>query len=391
MPARKRIVLGLGFATVLMTALSGLFAPSSRGRAPAPERKKDKYDQAIERGLEWLALHQAKDGSWSLHEFPKHAREKPLPDGKTFICDCAAGTKFHSDIAATAFGVLPFLGAGYGTKPSGKEPDYSKTISAALKYLVGQQNKDGGFADNDMYAHGLATRTLCDAYALTKDKAWKEPAQKALDFIVEAQDPMGGGWRYRPRQPGDLSVTGWQFTALKRGQLAGLKVPKETLKLAENFLDSCENAEKGGYGYVPGHDGSIAMTAAGLLCRQYSGVEPDNPGLLKGVQKLKAAPPDKHPDVYYLYYATQVMHNMQGDSWRFWNTGVNERGIKVSKGMRDFLFSKQDSGDTAEHSHQKGSWSGSQGGRIMATSLLLCLEQRNHQPLYRRKIPEPEK
>jgi hypothetical protein len=109
---------------------------------------------------------------------------------------------------------------------------------------------------------------------------------------------------------------------------------------------------------------------------------------LAGVQKLKAVPPEKHPDVYYLYYATQVMHHMQGESWRFWNTGVDEKGKQQSKGIRDMLISKQDTGNTPKHAHQAGSWGGSAGGRVMATSLsLLCLEvYYRHLPLYRRDI-----
>ena len=44
------------------------------------------------RGLAWLALHQANDGHWSLHELNRHGREKPLPAGKTFVCNCTPGT-----------------------------------------------------------------------------------------------------------------------------------------------------------------------------------------------------------------------------------------------------------------------------------------------------------
>src|SRR5262249_47985828 len=40
-------------------------------------------EAAVARGLEWLSLHQANDGHWSLHDFPRHAREKPLPGLKT--------------------------------------------------------------------------------------------------------------------------------------------------------------------------------------------------------------------------------------------------------------------------------------------------------------------
>jgi hypothetical protein len=376
--ARMRLPLCLGFLLVALALLGSLSAPEAPGRAPAPPKKKDKYDEAVERGLEWLALHQAADGHWSLNEFNKHAREKPLPEGKIVPCNCEAGTANRNDIAATAFGLLPFLAAGHGSQKSSKKPDYSKSVDTGLKYLIGKQAKNGSFGTNDMYSHGLAARALCDAYALTKDDKLKEPAQKALDFIVDAQDPVGGGWRYAPRQAGDLSVTGWQFSALKRGQTAKLKVPKKTLQLVESFVDACESAGTGGYAYVPGQAETLSMTAVGLLCRQYSGVGPRNAGLLNGVQKIKESPPDQNDNIYYLYYATQVMHHMQGETWKFWSLGPD--------GIGDTRLAKQDKGDTAGHPHQQGSWSGSQGGRIMATSLsLLILQQRHQQPLYRRE------
>lgn len=371
------------FALVLIELTS---APESPGLAPAPVKEKDKYDRAIDRGLEWLALHQANDGHWSLHEFHKHAREKPLPNGKTFVCNCEADMKTRNDLAATALGLLPFLATGHGPKASAKKPDYSKTVEAGLKYLLAKQAKDGSFGANAMYAHALAARALCDAYALTKEDKLKEPAQKAVDFIVAAQDPVGGGWRYQPKQPGDLSVTGWQFAALKRGQLAGLIVPGTTWKMTDKFLDTCEIAPGGEFAYVPGSGASPSMTAVGLLCRQYIGVGPKNPALQKGVRNLKAHPPGKTDNLYYLYYANQVMYNLQGDIWRSWDTGLSFEGERIHPGMRNWLLDRQDKGDGAAHPHQIGSWSGSQGGRIMATSLsLLILEQVKQQPLYRHK------
>jgi len=54
---------------------------------------------------------------------------------------------------------------------------------------------------------------------MTKDPALKRTCQRAIDFICHAQH-NGGGWRYFPGQPGDMTVFGWQFMALKSGQLA---------------------------------------------------------------------------------------------------------------------------------------------------------------------------
>ncbi|HTU93059.1 MAG TPA: prenyltransferase/squalene oxidase repeat-containing protein [Gemmataceae bacterium] len=349
-------------------------------------------------GLQWLALHQAQDGHWSLHEFNHHAREKPRPGGKVFRCNCKAETGNRNDIAATAFGVLPFLAAGITHKP-GKptQKDYSKTVDGAVNWLIGKQSQKGSYSD-DMYAHGIATIAMCEAYGLTSDPRIKMSAQKALNFVVNAQDSAGGGWRYGPKPPdgGDTSVTGWQLMALKSGQMAGLSVPKNTLKLSERFLDSVESAPKGSsdkggsFTYRPGQPPTITMTSVGLLCRQYSGIGPKNPSLQAGVKQLREQSPGKNDNIYYLYYATQVMHHMQGDSWRYWNLGPNGDG---KGGIRDTLIARQDKGNTPQYPHQAGSWGGSQGGRIMATSLsLLCLEvYYRHLPLYRRDISSIDK
>ncbi len=172
--------------------------------------------------------------------------------------------------------------------------------------------------------------------------------------------------------------------ALKSGQMAGLSVPRTTIQMCERFLDSVESSSKGGYGYVPGAGETPTMTAVGLLCRQYLGVNPRNPGLLAGVEKLKAYPPGKTGNLYYEYYATQVFHHMGGDSWEFWNLGPDRKS-----GIRDTLIAKQ-SHNSGRMQHIEGSWSpetAPEGGRIMATSLsLLCLQvYYRHVPLYRRE------
>ncbi|MHB1425703.1 MAG: prenyltransferase/squalene oxidase repeat-containing protein [Gemmataceae bacterium] len=359
-------------------------------------------EAAVAKGLEWLALHQAQDGHWSLHEFNQYGRDKPRPTGRITRCNCEIGTGHRSDVAATAFGLLPFLGAGITHKP-GKptQKDYTKTVEGAIQWLMSKQSVKDGSYTTDMYAHGIAAIAMCEAYGLTSDPRIKVSAQRALNFIVSAQDNAGGGWRYSPKEAGDTSVTGWQLMALKSGQMAGLSVPKNTLNLAERFLDSVESAEKGAsmanrggtFAYMPGQQPSVTMTSVGLLCRQYSGLGPKNPAVRNGVKKLHENPPGKGHEgnqIYYLYYATQVMHHMQGEDWRFWNEGRDAGGRKIHTGIRDNLISKQDKGTTPQHPHQSGSWSGSQGGRIMATSLsLLCLEvYYRHLPLYRRDVTD---
>jgi len=220
------------------------------------------------------------------------------------------------------------------------------------------------------------------------------PAQRALDYIVAYQHKEGGGWRYSKGSPGDLSVTGWQLMALKSGQMSGLKVPPEVFKMAERFIDASEDAnQKGCYSYVPGGGRTHAMTATGMLCRQYLGINPRSPKLLAGVDFLKTMPPQgpgKPMDMYYIYYATQVMHHMGGDAWEFWNEGPGGKDSKT--GIRDTLIAWGDA-EAKKGEAFEGSWMfpgghTAPGGRIMCTSLaLLSLEvYYRHLPLYRNDL-----
>ena len=138
-----------------------------------------------------------------------------------------------------------------------------------------------------------------------------------------------------------------------------------------------------------GHDAAavVGMTAVGMLCSQYLGTTPRNPELIAGAERLKLAPPNTTKNLYYEYYATQVMHHMGGDNWKFWNEGPNG-----ANGIRDTLIRKQDIGaNKAAHGGswaQEGAGHANDGGRIMATSLsLLTLEvYYRHLPLYRRDM-----
>jgi hypothetical protein len=339
-------------------------------------------EAAVGAGLKWLALHQGDDGRWSLDAFHTNARAKAGLGGSRFTCNCG-GQGMRNDTAGTAFGVLPFLAAGVTHRTANKmKEDYTKNVEAALHYLMVHQDQRTGDFGGGMYAHGLASIAICEAYGLSADQGLKASAQKAIDFIVAAQDPSSGGWRYSPRSGGDTSVVGWQLMAIKSAQMAGLKVPNPTLVGAEKWLNSCQTSDGGGYGYTgPGE--TPTMTSVGLLCRQYLGWSPRNPGLLNGVARLSKYPPGSINSMYYNYYATQVMHHMGGESWQNWNPK-----------MRDKLVNAADQGRAPNKPHQVGSWGpegdahGAQWGRVGQTSLsLLTLEvYYRHLPLYRRDV-----
>ena len=381
---------------------------NATGRGATPQSEK-----SVNLALEWLANHQLPDGGWSFDH-----TVAPSCQGK-----CGdPGAQAEARIGATALGILPFLGAGQ-THQVGK---YKKTVRSGLVYLMArmQVGRDGGSlydaGRGKMYSHGLATIALCEAYAMcvnpkdlikpkriydgresppspsdikslrqkqqdskqiAADNAFNaalgRAAQLALNFVSSAQHPAGG-WRYEPRQAGDTSVVGWQVMALKSGQMAKLMVNPISLAGASKYLDSVQIGDYGDdYGYTDPTRGSIATQAIGLLCRMYMGWARNHPGLTKGVEALDAKGPSQG-NMYFNYYATQVVHHYGGDPWKRWNPR-----------MRDSLVNRQ-----AKNGHEAGSWHfagdhGSEpGGRLYITALAAMTLQvyYRHMPLYRQDI-----
>ncbi len=323
-------------------------------------------EDAVERGLRWLAAHQRDDGSWSF-------------DHRGGYCGgyCRNPGGVASTTGATALSLAPFLGAGY----THREGEHREVVERGLYYLVKRalQTPEGvDLQEGTMYAQGLAAIVLSEGYAMTGDPALKMPAQQALRFIVYAQDKRGGGWRYTPGEPGDTTVTGWQLMALKSGEMAGLEVPSPTLGLAQKFLDSVASDGGSQYGYTNA-DPRRTTTAIGLLCRMYGGWPRSHPALKRGVQHLSQWGKSSD-DLYYNYYATQVMRHWGGPEWKAWNPP-----------MRDWLVQMQ-----STEGHESGSWyfehkHSASGGRLYNTAMAVMILEvyYRYMPLYTAEAVEP--
>ncbi|GIW80690.1 MAG: hypothetical protein KatS3mg105_2497 [Gemmatales bacterium] len=322
-------------------------------------------EEAVARGLRWLAEHQNADGSWSLHDFHKNCRNHRR---------CSGAGSAHSDSAATGMALLPFLVAN-NTHQHGR---YQNTVKRALTWLVQQQSAEGNLAPNQYrscYAHAIAAIALVEAYAMTRDPRFREPAQRALDYIVKAQHAGTGGWRYQPNQPGDTSVTGWQVMALKSGEMAGLKVPEKTFAGAKRWFRSVESNQPvgGTFGYT-GRNASPAMTAQALLSLQLLGIKRDDKRMQAGAEYLLRHLPRRGAESsYYWYHATQVMFHLQGRHWQTWNSRLRDLLVSTQE-TKEGLAGSWDPRDSYERT----------GGRIMSTSLRILMLQvyYRHVPLY---------
>jgi len=332
-------------------------------------------ERAVERGLKWLAERQREDGSWNFdHRRPgdRHA-------------DHQAGSLRSCPIGATSMALMAFLGAGHTHTQPGP---YQKAVYNGLEYLkkAGTEVREGidfrgrVSPDDDripggnaaMYAHGLATIAICEAYGMTRDRLLREHAQGAIEYLIRIRNRDRGGWRYEPEEPGDLSVTGWMIMGLKSAETAGLRFSEIGFTSSVEFLDACQRDGGSQYGYLPGQGAKLSTTSIGLLCRMYLGWEQDHEPLRRGIGVLSQAGPSRE-NMYYNYYATQVLHHAGGPEWKRWNDT-----------MRDFLVETQ-----RRNGPEVGSWDvtdphGNRGGRLYQTCLsIMTLEvYYRHLPLY---------
>jgi len=314
-------------------------------------------EDAVQLGLKWIVKHQLPDGSWCFDHRKGPGDFRDSPDPGEFATDRNG---------ATALALLPLLGNGH-THKVGK---YKKNVRAGFDFLMKNAKRGGsGISyfekEGSMYSHGLCSIAFCEAFAMTEDPNLAPFAQGSIWFIEEAQDPVGGGWRYKPRQRGDTSAVGWQVMALKSAKLSGLSINQKTWRLVDKFLTNVSNTNGSLYGYLdaPESNGRVkpSLTSIGLLCRMYMGWDKDSPGLTEGVEFLDSKGPSKS-DMYYNYYATQIMKQYGGPKWDKWNGK-----------MRDYLVKTQNkSGNTTGSWHlggDKPSHSGTKGGRLYYTAM----------------------
>ncbi len=334
---------------------------------------------AVSRSLKWLAMHQNPEtGAWNFaHSF--------FCNGQ---CDKAGNRRFSQN-AATGLALMCFLGAGQ----THMEGEYKETVFKGLSYLLDSikvqkgygawYNKTGDIND-DMYSHGIATIAICEAYGMTKDARLAVPAQLGVNYLGFSQNQSTGGWHYDPNGQGDTSIVGWQMMALKSAAMSNLTIDIDVVRKGNVFLDLASSSDGTYYHYdLNGKQTNAgynpATTACGFLCRMYSGMHKDHPSLVSAVKRFSADGPN-FGDIYYNYYATQVLKQVGGPEWESWNVR-----------MRDHLLTTQ-----VKSGHATGSWywedkiGHNEGGRLYLTCMATMILEvyYRYMPLYAEQAEE---
>ena len=363
-------------------------------------------ENAVNVSLQWFMHHQSPNGSWEYINYYKNCSDgarcepgelKDPKEEKTY------------NLAMTGYGVLCYLGAGYDHKIPNT---YKSVVKKGLAFLVNAQEKGTGQLDRQNYAHAIATMALAEAYGMTSDVNLRDPAQKAVNYILahQNQDTSKGGlgWDYvGPSARNDASVTGWNVMALKSAMIANLNVGNgmqgakawlekswrasnspELVKAGVAFKEaaSMTATDKSRFAYdwrtgattlpleaedpkdpkspkeVKGmhpkpNSGGQSLECVGLVCSVFLGHNAGDP-LIESLANTVMAHqmPTKYPcNTYYMYYNTMAMFQVSGERWKTWNNVVRDMLVNAQRRTSDCM---------------DGSWDKSGGNsRLFSTAL----------------------
>jgi len=271
-------------------------------------------EQALQRGLDWLAKNQGSKGNWS-----------------------------SNHLGLVSMGALAFLSAGHLPERG----PHGEAVHRALDYVV-HNTKPSGLMNiseerHGMYNHGLATFVLGQAYGMSGDPRISEIMDRALKLIAQTQC-ADGGWDYHAESQArghDLSLAVMQAKALRSAVDSGLEVPPEVIQMAIQSVrqhytpDGCsrsasEEEQKkhpGRFTYNKGGgQATTAMAAAGVVCLQEF-AQYDDWRIEKNMEVIGDAIREKTDpkkakksyapfEAYTLYYVGQALYQVGGKHWK---------------------------------------------------------------------------
>ncbi len=311
----------------------------------------ERTERAIQRGLEYLARSQDRNGAWF-----------------------SAGTYGTYPVAMTGLAGVALLMNGNTTT----EGNYAEQVDRAARFLVSASEPSGLISSSSessrsMHGHGFAMLFLSQLLGMEESAQRREQITEVLRrgiALTARSQSADGGWLYTPDSHGDEgSVTVTQVQALRSCRNAGLAVSKEVIDHAMGYLDKSMRPD-GGIAYTARDTGGGSrppITAAAVVCWYNAGLS-DSPNAIKALHYCKenigfgpsGAGVSGHYFYAHLYYA-QAMYLSGEENWN-----------RYFPKMRDYLLSIQS---------EDGSWQGDSVGRVYGTAIALIILQLPYQTI----------
>jgi hypothetical protein len=331
---------------LICLSLSYLYAEEVPTR---PSMITPEAEKTIEKGLLYLVKNQSRDGSWR-------------SNGNSGSYPCAM----------TALAGLALLASG----STPLEGPYAINVQKATEYILSCASESGVIAkmseeQRSMYGHGFSMLFLGQVYGMGVDEGTQRRIKRVLIQAIQLtgkSQSSAGGWLYEPNSNGDEgSVTITQIQGLRSCKNAGIKVPKEIITKACEYIAKCANSD-GGIAYSLNSRGESrpAITAA-AVATLYNAGQYDNPIALKALEYLKKnfdlgsnRMSDGH-GFYEMLYISQAMYLSGEENWKLYFPNTLNKLIKL-----------QDN---------EGSWKGDYVGDVYGTSIALLTLQLPYQYL----------
>jgi len=295
-------------------------------------KQKDEVDIAVQKGLAWLSRQQ----------------------------DPSTGA-FNGDLPNTFTGLacIAFMAAG---EQDGRTP-FGENLSRGIQFLLLSAKRDkyyfGKEGKGRMYAHGIATLALCEAYGMMNNEQTnrdiKAVIEKAIEVILKSQcKQVGrdyGGWRYEPKsdQGGDLSVSVWQALVLRSAQNSQLEIPDQAIEDAVNYIKGTYfNGTKSFTYQGDEKHNTAAMNSAGVValsCLGHNKEDSEIEMIKQSSRFLDNFDMNNGGHYYYQSYYVGAAVNMLGDE---------KRATYLPKLEQALLKLQQEDGQFLKHSGDYG-------------------------------------
>ena len=285
------------------TATSAVLSSSLVDDRPAHAASDSRWDEAIDKGLDWLRRNQSSRGQWNTQVYP-------------------------TAMAALAGTALVCSGSTTTQGP------YARQVARAADFIISKGRENGLIGDPQTdsrytYGHGFSmlflSQVLGEEGLIDRRNELVDVLTKAVEFSGNAQT-AAGGWGYVSAREGndfdEGSTTITQVQGLRGCRNAGIPVPAEVIDKAKQYIYECKNPD-GGISYSSRQKGSSrpAITAAALAALYNAGdyESVHVPEMLKYSKDALHDISDEsrafgHWHYTYLYYS-QVVYRQGNDIW----------------------------------------------------------------------------
>jgi len=315
-------------------------------------------ENAIVRGLWWLARHQDADGRWDAGGYSKHC-----VNGRP----CANDTTQPSlpDEAVTGAALLAMLADG-NTPTIGR---FRFNVARGINWLISRQQPDGFIGETqpesreNIIAHSIAAAALAEAYGMTGEARYRIPAQKAINYLLALELPLTGENNTLLTQ--EVPAAAARMFALGAAEIARLDIPPGAASEPSSAFAAIAKSPATAYTYPWATAATSAQITPGMLALTAPN-PPEDEALVHGATgSLRSEPPDwaRNGQAYWLCGSMVLKH-----------AEVPAR-LQWYRRLQNVLVENQ-----VKSSHAIGSWQprdaeSRAGGTVFATALsLLSLE-----------------